>query len=57
MACRGALFSTKWLIFSLMSKMMTIPMMRRRAIKKVRMNFFMMYQSIFFSPTFIFLKS
>ena len=45
----GALFSTKWLIFSLMSKMITIPMIRISAMKKVSMNFLMMYLSIFFS--------
>ena len=41
----GACFATKSSIFSLMSKMITIPIMSRIAIKNVAMNFFIMYLS------------
>ena len=42
---------TKLSTYSLMSKMMTITIMNIRAMKKVEMNFFIMYQSIFLSPS------
>ena len=37
-----------------MSKIMTITIMSNRAMKKVKMNFLMMYLSIFFNPVSIF---
>ena len=43
----GASFDTKLSIFSLISKIITIPMIRMRATKKVVMNFLTMYKSIF----------
>ena len=43
----GASFDTKLSIFSLISKIITIPMIRIRATKKVVMNFLTMYKSIF----------
>ena len=53
MARSGAWFSTKWLIFSEMSKIITMPMMSSSAMKNVIMNFLMMYQSIFLILRFI----
>ena len=47
MAFRGASFATKSSILSLISKMMTIPMIRMSATKKVLMNFLTIYLSIF----------
>ena len=38
----GACLDTKSSTFSLMSKIITIPIMSRIAIKKVNMNFFIM---------------
>ena len=43
----GACLATKSSIFSLMSKMITIPIIRRIAMKKVSINFFVIYTSSF----------
>ena len=56
MALSGASFETKSSIFSLMSKMMTMPMIRRSATKKVLMNFFIIYKSIFLGERSITVK-
>ena len=47
MALSGASFSTKSSILSLMSKMMTMPMIRSSATKNVLMNFLTIYTSSF----------